>query len=91
MLVQFSEHYWLARFYIVPHDSDPSINSYMYGILREISDPVVLKIDEVHLSVEPDESVPEGTVRVPQEMVEGGPTLQPVLVAGDGAPLPINC
>lgn len=91
MLVQFSEHYWLGRFYVEPHDGDPVVNPHMYEALSEIRDPVVFKIDEIHLSVDADDGTPGRTVRVPEEMTEGGPTLQPVLVAGEDAPLPINC
>jgi len=82
MFERFSSGYYLGRLYVTPGRSEgeapaiarvqhEQVNEQLYadeGITRT-DDPLVMKLENTHFAVEGDESVPEGTLAVPPELV----------------------
>lgn len=98
MFAPFSSAYYLGRLYVGPADGDTagfqaalheSVNQALYadgsGVER-LDHPLVMKLGTSHFAVEPDASVPEGALAVPEpvleaEAVENPPALREVLLA----------
>lgn len=98
MFAPFSTAYYLGRLYVSPTSGETagfqatlheSVNEELYadgtGIER-LDHPLVMKLGTTHFAVEADESVPEGSLTVPEpildaEAVENPPALTEVLLA----------
>jgi len=98
MFAPFSSAYYLGRLYVGPADGDTagfqatlheSVNQELYadgsGVER-LDHPLVMKLGTSHFAVEPDAAVPEGTLTVPEpileaESIENPPALREVLLA----------
>ncbi|MFB6206876.1 MAG: DUF5802 family protein [Haloglomus sp.] len=97
MFERFSAGYYLGRLYVEPREGEPAmcraqheqVNEQLYadgeGIER-LDRPLVMKVDERHLAVTGDETVPENTLAVPpavlsETRVRNPPTLTEVLLA----------
>jgi hypothetical protein len=97
MFERFSAGYYLGRLYVEPREGEPAmcrtqheqVNEQLYadgkGIER-LDRPLVMKVDESHLAVTGDETVPENTLTVPpavlsETRVRNPPTLKEVLLA----------
>lgn len=90
MVEAFSAGYYLLRLYVEPHEGGGAVmNSTAHSDLVEAvypdrgeddPQPLVVKLDESHLPVLPAESVPSGTLAVPEStMVETRITSPPAL------------
>lgn len=98
MFAPFSKAYYLGRLYVEPFDGDQAaiyrdhheqVNELLYttgeGIER-LDLPLVMKLGQTHLSVTGDDTVPERTLAVPEDLlgaagIENPPTLSEVLLA----------
>jgi hypothetical protein len=97
MFERFSAGYYLGRLYVEPREGDPAmcrtqheqVNEQLYadgeGVER-LDRPLVMKVDESHLAVTGDETVPENTLTVPpailsETRVRNPPALKEVLLA----------
>lgn len=98
MFAPFSSGYYLGRLYVAPAEGQDavlqeahheSVNRELYadgtGIER-LDQPLVMKLETNHFAVHPDDSVPEGALGVPAEIleatnVENPPELREVLLA----------
>lgn len=98
MFTPFSSGYYLGRLYVAPSEGEDAVlqetqhenvNRELYadgtGIER-LDQPLVMKLDTNHFAVHPDDSVPEGALGVPEEVleatnVENPPELREVLLA----------
>lgn len=97
MFERFSAGYYLGRLYVEPREGEPAmcrtqheqVNEQLYADdegLERLDRPLVMKVDERHLAVTGDETVPENTLTVPPEVlsetrVRNPPTLKEVLLA----------
>ena len=98
MFEPFSSGYYLGRLYVEPTSSETallqraqhlSVNEQLYangsGIER-LDHPLVMKLGTRHFPVQAGESVPEGTLAVPEELledsrIENPPELREVFLA----------
>ncbi|MFC4447617.1 DUF5802 family protein [Halorussus aquaticus] len=98
MFEEFSSGYYLGRLYVQPSDREEAvmrrdeherINEQLYtsgeGIER-LDSPLVMKVDQRHVAVHGDEGIPEGTLALPERLLEdtrvrNPPTLKEVLLA----------
>ncbi|PSP56117.1 hypothetical protein BRC82_03005 [Halobacteriales archaeon QS_1_67_19] len=98
MFEEFSSGYYLGRLYVEPDDREQvamrrdhheRINEQLYaegeGIER-LDNPLVMKVDNRHVAVRGEEGLPEGTLAVPEPLLEetrirNPPTLKEVLLA----------
>jgi len=83
MFERFSSGYYLGRLYVTPgrregetaaiaRSQHEQVNEQLYAdeeVVRTDS-PLVMKLENTHFTVAGDESVPEGTLAVPPELVE---------------------
>lgn len=98
MFAPFSSGYYLGRFYVEPARSDAgllhrqqhvSANEQLYATdegLERLDHPLVMKLDRRHFAVHAAEDVPEGTLAVPESVLEdtdvdNPPELKEVLLA----------
>jgi len=97
MFEQFSAGYYLGRLYVEPREGEPAmcreqheqVNEQLYADgegLDRLDYPLVMKLDENHLAVTGDETVPQDTLAVPPSVldsvrVRNPPTLKEVLLA----------
>jgi hypothetical protein len=93
MFEQFSSGYYLGRLYVEPYDGDvPAIqrtdhthvNERLYAEeeLVRLDVPLVMKLDAGHFPVVGDESVPSGTLALPQGFADANlPDDRDVLLA----------
>ena len=98
MFAPFSSGYYLGRLYVAPADGEEarlqeaqheSVNRELYADgtgLERLDQPLVMKIGTEHFAVHPDESVPEGALTVPDQIleetrIENPPALQEVFLA----------
>ena len=98
MFEQFSSGYYFGRVYVEPYGGDrpvmqreqhERVNEQMYATgdgVERLDHPLVMKLENRHMAVHADDSVPEGTLAVPSEAleaagVENPPTLSEVLLA----------
>ncbi len=98
MFTEFSSGYYLGRLYVEPfggdraairRDQHEQINEQLYASgegIERLDSPLVMKIDNRHVAVSGDEGVPEGTLAVPEELLEdtdirNPPKLKEVLLA----------
>jgi hypothetical protein len=94
MFERFSTGYYLGRLYVEPGDLDAAVlhsedhervNEQLYvtgdGVER-LDGPLVMKLDGSHFPVHGDESVPSGTLAVPEGLTDGRlPDRREVLLA----------
>lgn len=98
MFAPFSSGYYLGRLYVEPaagteavlqeaHHERVNRELYAEGTgIERLDTPLVMKLETNHFAVHPDESVPDGSLAVPQEIleaanVENPPELREVLLA----------
>ena len=98
MFTQFSKGYYLGRLYVEPHDGEHAVmrrdqhervNQELYATgegVERLDSPLVMKLDQQHISVHGDDGVPEGTLAIPGDLlestsVENPPELKEVLLA----------
>jgi hypothetical protein len=97
MFEQFSAGYYLGRLYVEPREGEPAmcaeqheqVNEQLYADgegLTRLDYPLVMKLDENHLAVTGDETVPQNTLAVPPDVLDSArvrnpPTLKEVLLA----------
>ncbi|WP_280535763.1 DUF5802 family protein [Halopenitus sp. POP-27] len=82
MFERFSSGYYLGTLYVEPHDGDRAliqradherVNEQLYATgegLERLDAPLVMKLDTGHIPVDGDESVPSGTLVVPDEIAD---------------------
>ncbi|SEH61703.1 hypothetical protein SAMN05192561_11333 [Halopenitus malekzadehii] len=82
MFERFSSGYYLGTLYVEPHDGDRAliqradherVNEQLYAIgegVERLDAPLVMKLDTGHIPVDGDESVPSGTLVVPDEIAD---------------------
>lgn len=98
MFEAFSSGYYLGRLFVEPSPDDraaihemhhETVNRQLYtdgeGVER-LDNPLVMKLDATHFPVHGDDRVPEGTLAVPEEILEDAsvrnpPELTEVLLA----------
>ena len=98
MFEEFSSGYYLGRLYVEPSDGEHAvmrsdehrrINEQLYttgeGIER-LDNPLVMKVDQRHVAVHGDEGIPEGTLALPEALLDdtrirNPPALKEVLLA----------
>lgn len=94
MFERFSTGYYLGRLYVEPHADDRAVihsddhervNEQLYATgegVERLDGPLVMKLDGRHFPVHGDESVPSGTLAVPDDLTGGGlPDRREVLLA----------
>ncbi|MFC6824467.1 DUF5802 family protein [Halopelagius fulvigenes] len=93
MFEQFSSGYYLGRLYVEPYDGEvPAIHRTDHERVNEelyadegvtpLDAPLVMKLEQTHIPVLGDESVPSGTLAVPSSFAdEGLPDDRDVLLA----------
>ncbi|NHN59913.1 MULTISPECIES: DUF5802 family protein [Halorussus] len=98
MFEEFSSGYYLGRLYVEPSDGEHAvmrrddhrrINEQLYttgeGVER-LDNPLVMKVDRRHVAVHGGDGVPEGTLALPEGLLDdtrirNPPTLKEVLLA----------
>jgi hypothetical protein len=98
MFAPFSSGYYLGRLYVEPSAGETALlhrgqhekaNRELYadgsGVER-VDHPLVMKLETAHFAVRPDDGVPEGTLAVPESILESAqvrnpPELREVLLA----------
>lgn len=98
MFEEFSSGYYLGRLYVEPYDGEQAvmrrdqheqINEQLYATgegIERLDSPLVMKVDRHHLAVQGEEGIPEGTLALPEDLIEdtavrNPPTLKEVLLA----------
>ena len=94
MFERFSTGYYLGRLYVEPRDGDAAaihreahehVNEQLYATgdgVERTDGPLVMKLDGRHFPVRGDESVPSGTLAVPDCLTDGRlPDRREVLLA----------
>ncbi len=91
MFEPFSSGYYLGRFYVHPSSDDRALiqrrhHKRVRDTLYNDSLPLVMKLDDTHMTVHGDVSVPEDTLLVPESVLEqtrirNPPSLKAVLLA----------
>lgn len=98
MFEEFSSGYYLGRLYVEPYegehaamrrDQHESINEQLYASgegIERLDSPLVMKVDQQHVAVRGEEGIPEGTLAIPEEMLDDSgvrnpPALKEVLLA----------
>ncbi|MFB6160288.1 MAG: DUF5802 family protein [Haloferacaceae archaeon] len=94
MFERFSTGYYLGRLYVEPHDDDRAVihcddhervNEQLYATgegVERLDGPLVMKLDGHHFPVHGDDSVPSGTLAVPDRLTDDGlPDRREVLLA----------
>ena len=81
MFEQFSGGYYLGKLYVEPHDGEKAVihrqdhelmNEQLYASgepIERLDAPLVMKVETTHFPVHGDESVPSGTLAVPEELL----------------------
>jgi hypothetical protein len=98
MFEEFSSGYYLGRLYVEPYDGEQAamrrddheqINEQLYtsgeGVER-LDSPLVMKVDHHHLAVRGEDGIPEGTLALPEDLlddtrIDNPPELTEVLLA----------
>jgi hypothetical protein len=82
MFAPFSSGYYLGRLYVAPSGGEEAklqeerlerVNRELYADgtgLERVDHPLVMKLGTTHFAVHPDESVPDGTLAVPETHLE---------------------
>lgn len=82
MFAPFSSGYYLGRLYVTPSGDEAAklqerrlehVNRELYADgtgLERVDHPLVMKLGTSHFAVHPDESVPDGTLAVPDAHLE---------------------
>ncbi|MGM0604071.1 MAG: DUF5802 family protein [Halobacteriota archaeon] len=94
MFERFSSGYYLGELYVEPHEEDRAaihsadherMNEQLYAIgegVERLDAPLVMKLDATHFPVHGDDSVPSGTLAVPDSWtIDRLPTRREVLLA----------
>jgi len=92
MFEDFSGGYYLGRMYVEPHTADGPVmqdddfEAVSRGVYDEEEKPLVMKIGKRHLVVGGDDSVPTGTLGVPEDVareldLRNPPSVKDVLLA----------
>lgn len=98
MFEEFSTGYYFGRLYVEPaagdraviqRDQHERVNEQVYATgegVERLDAPLVMKLDTTHFPVHGDEGVPEGTLRIPEDLLEqcdvrSTPALKEVLLA----------
>ncbi|WP_135823917.1 DUF5802 family protein [Halorussus ruber] len=98
MFEEFSSGYYLGRLYVEPYrgeqpamrrEQHERINEQLYASgdgIERLDTPLVMKVDNRHVAVHGDEGVPEGTLALPEDLLDdtrirNPPTLKEVLLA----------
>ncbi|MFB6110520.1 MAG: DUF5802 family protein [Halodesulfurarchaeum sp.] len=98
MFAPFSNGYYLGRLYVEPTDGGEAVlhreqheaaNRELYASgsgIERVDHPLVMKLETAHFAVHPDDTVPEGTLAVPESILESTavrnpPELREVLLA----------
>ncbi|USZ67274.1 DUF5802 family protein [Halorussus salilacus] len=98
MFEEFSSGYYLGRLYVEPYHGDEAvirrdqheqINEQLYATgegIERLDNPLVMKVDSHHLAVHGEDEVPEGTLALPEEVLDdtrirNPPALKEVLLA----------
>lgn len=94
MFEDFSSGYYLGRMYVEPHEADVPVmqgddfETVSHGVYEGVEEekPLVMKIGKRHLVVGGDDSVPTGTLGVPEGVAEeldlrNPPSVKDVLLA----------
>ncbi len=96
MFEEFSRGYYLGRLYVEPHDAEePVIHDHEYQRLHDDiyqgkdETPLVFKLENQHITVQGDESVPSKTLGLPTKLVDeldvdNPPSIENVLLAKRG-------
>lgn len=83
LVEDFSNSYYLCRFYIAPYDGSRAViqqeqhehmNEALYAEddeLARVDNPVVMKVDETYVPVHGDTDIPDDTLAVPTDLLEG--------------------
>lgn len=98
MFEEFSSGYYLGRLYVEPFDGEQAamrrdqheqINEQLYASgegIERLDSPLVMKVDQHHVAVRGEEGIPEGTLALPEDLLEdtrirNPPALKEVLLA----------
>ncbi|WP_115865158.1 DUF5802 family protein [Halorussus litoreus] len=98
MFEEFSSGYYLGRLYVEPTDGDHAamrreqherINEQLYASgegIERLDNPLVMKVDSHHLAVRGEDDLPEGTLALPESVLDdtrirNPPQLKEVLLA----------
>ena len=97
MFEQFSSGYYFGRVYVEPYGGDrpvmqreqhERVNEQMYATgdgVERLDHPLVMKLENRHMAVHADDSVPEGTLAVPDDLlgerIRNPPDLREVFLA----------
>ena len=98
MFEDFSSGYYLGRLYVEPHDEERAvmrrdqheqINEQLYATgegVERLDSPLVMKVDRHHVAVRGEDGIPEGTLALPESLLEdtgvrNPPALKEVLLA----------
>lgn len=98
MFEEFSSGYYLGRLYVEPYEGEQAairrdqhecINEQLYATgegVERLDNPLVMKVDTHHLAVRGEDDIPEGTLALPEHVVENTrirnpPALKEVLLA----------
>lgn len=93
MFEAFSSGYYLGRLFVEPSPDDQaaihemhheSVNRQLYASgegVERLDTPLVMKLDSTHFSVHGDDRVPEGTLAVPQSILEDASVQNPPKMA----------
>ncbi|WP_135828595.1 DUF5802 family protein [Halorussus halobius] len=98
MFEEFSTGYYLGRLYVEPYDGEQAamrrdqherINEQLYASgegIERLDGPLVMKVDNHHLAVRGEAGIPEGTLALPEDLlddtgVRNPPALKEVLLA----------
>jgi len=98
MFEEFSSGYYLGRLYVEPHDGEQAairrdqhehINEQLYATgegVERLDAPLVMKVDSHHLAVRGEDDIPEGTLALPETVLDdtrirNPPALKEVLLA----------
>jgi hypothetical protein len=98
MFEEFSSGYYLGRLYVAPSDGEQAamrrdqheqINEQLYASgegIERLDSPLVMKVDQHHVAVHGEDGIPEGTLALPEDLLEdtrirNPPALKEVLLA----------
>ncbi|MDG5775825.1 DUF5802 family protein [Haloarculaceae archaeon H-GB2-1] len=98
MFERFSSEYYVGRLYVEPTDGEAAtmcreqheqVNRQLYATgdgVERVDLPLVMKVGSHHLAVHGDDTVPQDTLAIPEDVLESTrirnpPTLEEVLLA----------
>ena len=82
MFAEFSKGYYLGRLYVEPHggeravmrrDEHEHVNAQLYSTgegIERLDTPLVMKVDQQHIPVHGEDGIPEGTLGLPEAVLE---------------------